>query len=302
MIRRRLMLVMLTSSLLAACQPVATRPGQSTAAPAPAGTLLFEDDFDSDALDRSKWMVVGPDLWVNNEQQAYIDSPDTIHILPAGSIAGAQGGVLAIQPKYQPGYRTPSGRTADFVSGRITTRGKFDFTYGTASARIKMPDAKGAWPAFWMLGNGEWPATGEIDIMEYVGEKDWISSALHGPGYSGDTPLVARHVFTNGSDVTDWHIYSVDWSPDEILFRIDGTPTYRVTRAMVERHGRWAFDNPKYLLLNFALGGAYPSGVNGIETPYSGLPQATVDRIRRGNIAMYVDWVRVEGTERKADR
>ncbi len=286
------------SGLLASCQPAAlSDTAMRSAADAPvaqARTMLFEDNFDSATLDRNKWVVVGPDFWVNNEQQAYIDSPETIRFLPAGSVQGAEDGVLLLQPKYEPGFKTPTGRTADFVSGRITTRGKFDFTHGTASARIKMPDAVGVWPAFWLLGNGEWPDTGEIDIMEYVGEKDWTAVALHGPGYSGDTPLVNRYFFKDGTDVTDWHVYSVDWSPQQIVFKIDGKPTYRATRAMVEHYGRWAFDNPKFVLLNFALGGAYPSKTNGITKPYDGLPQETVDRIRRGDIAMYVDWVRVE--------
>ncbi|WP_420605814.1 glycoside hydrolase family 16 protein [Novosphingopyxis sp.] len=269
--------------------------------PAPAalplalsGPLMFADEFDSGALDRGKWNVVGPEFWVNNEQQAYVDSPDTVRVLPAGTIAGADGGVLALKPTFSKGFETPSGRPADFLSGRITTRDKFDFTYGTASARIKMPDAQGVWPAFWLLGYGEWPASGETDIMEYVGEKDWTGVALHGPGYSGETPLVNKYFFRDDTDVTDWHVYSVDWTPDQILFKLDGHPTYRVTRPMVEHYGKWAFDGPQFIILNFALGGAYPFKTNGIEQPYNGIPEATVRQIQRGQIAMYVDWVHVE--------
>ena len=261
-----------------------------------AEALLFSDEFDGPGLDRSKWNVIGPTFWVNNEQQAYIDAPETVHLLPAGRVEGAEGGVLVLKPVFREGFRTPGGRTADFVSGRIDTRGKFDFTHGRAAARIRMPAAVGIWPAFWLLGNGEWPPTGEIDIMEYVGEADWTGVALHGKGYSGETPLVNKYFFADGTDATGWHEYSVEWSPQEILFKVDGRLTYRATRAMVEHYGRWNFDTPQHVILNFALGGAYPFKTNGVETPYNGLPADTVERIERGELEMQVDWVRVHAS------
>lgn len=255
--------------------------------------LIFADEFDSGTLDRGKWNVVGPVFWVNNEQQAYVDSGETIRLLPAGSVAGAEGGVLVLQPQYRKSFATPSGRTADFISGRITTRDKFEFTYGRAAARIRMPDAVGVWPAFWLLGNGKWPDTGEIDIMEYVGERDWVGVALHGPGYSGETPLVNKYFLNGGVDVTGWHVYAVEWTPRQMVFKFDEQTIYRVTRPMVEHYGAWVFDTPKFVILNFALGGAYPFKTNGIRQPYNGLPTETVRRIKGNEIAMEVDWVRV---------
>ena len=256
---------------------------------AEADTLIFSDEFNTGTLDRSKWNVEGPTFWVNNEQQAYIDSAETVHFKPAPGTDG----VLVLQPRYHPGFETPAGRKADFVSGRINTAKKFDFTYGRAVARIRMPDAVGVWPAFWLLGYGDWPHGGEIDIMEYVGEKDWTGVALHGPGYSGETPLVNKFFFPRDTDVTQWHEYSVEWTKDALLFKVDGRLTYRVTRPMVEHYGRWAFDGPQYVILNFALGGAYPFKTNGIKQPHNGLPAETVERIKAGAIAMEVDWVRV---------
>ena len=165
------------------------------------------------------------------------------------------------------------------------------FTYGTAAARMKLPEGSGYWPAFWALGGGNWPETGEIDIMEYVGEKDWIGVALHGPGYSGETPLVNKYFFPEGQDVTDWHVYSVDWTSEGFDFRVDGRLVYRVSKPMVEHYGEWAFDNPKFIILNFALGGAYPYKTNGVEEPYNGLPASTVDLIKEGKAEVLVDWV-----------
>ncbi|MAK97727.1 MAG: hypothetical protein CL807_02470 [Citromicrobium sp.] len=258
-------------------------------------TLLWADEFNEAELDRDHWNVIGTDFWVNNEQQAYVDAPEVLSIVD--DVEGADGGVLMLRPVYAPGTDPHPDRKADFLSGRVESQGKFDFTHGRAEARIKMPDAEGVWPAWWMLGNDRWPDTGEIDIMEYVGEKDWIGVALHGPGYSGETPLVNKYFFADGEDVTDWHVYAVEWKKDELVFQVDGRTVYRVTRPMVEHYGEWSYDNPKYLILNFALGGAYPFKTNGVEEPYNGLPQATVDKIKSGDVAMLVDWVRAYAPE-----
>lgn len=258
---------------------------------APERELLFADEFNGGALDRDKWIVIGPDFWVNNEQQAYIDDPSTIAF--RSDVPGAEGGALVLRPVFKPGADPKAERNAPFVSGRIESQGKFDFQHGRAEARIKLPDNVGVWPAFWLLGNDRWPDTGEIDIMEYVGEKDWIGVALHGPGYSGETPLVNKFFFPEGVDVTDWHTYAVEWTDEQIDFLIDGHVTYRVTRPMVENYGEWRFDNEKYLILNFAMGGAYPFKTNRIEEPYNGVPQATVEAVKRGEVEMLVDWVRV---------
>ncbi|WP_324720344.1 glycoside hydrolase family 16 protein [Salinimicrobium sp. HB62] len=253
-------------------------------------TLFFED-FSQNSLDRTKWNVIGTDFHVNNEQQAYYDSTATIYTVKGEEAQGAKSGALVLQAHYSPNFTTINGKNFDFISGRINTRDKVMFTYGTAAARMKLPEGAGFWPAFWALGGGDWPATGEIDIMEYVGETDWIGVALHGPGYSGETPLVNKYFFPEGESVTDWHVYSVDWTPEGFEFKVDGRLIYRVTKPMVENYGKWAFDNPKFLIVNLALGGAYPYKTNLVEEPYNGLPQSTVDLIKAGKAKVLVDWV-----------
>ena len=262
------------------------------AAQAAPRTLFFED-FAGTELDRSRWNVEVTGRTVNNEQQAYVDSTETISLVTGPQAAGAAN-ALILRPLHRPGFKTSDGRSFDFLSGRINTRGKFEFTYGTAAARMKLSSGAGLWPAFWALGTGPWPATGEIDVMENVGERDWTSVALHGPGYSGDTPLVHRRPFKTPDDITNWHVYSVDWAPDELVFKVDDVEIYRVTRAMVEKYGRWAFDNPKFLILNLALGGGFPNSVNKVKAPYFGLPESTVELIKTGKADTLVDWVRVQ--------
>ena len=262
-------------------------------APANPPAAIFFDDFSTGQLDRSKWNVIVTGRTVNNEQQAYVDSADTIGVGNGPETSGAENGALIIRARRRPGFKTADGRAFDFISGRLESRSKVEFTYGTAAARIKLTAGAGLWPAFWALGTGRWPATGEMDIMENVGDPTWTNVALHGPGYSGNTPLVSRQHFTRGGDITGWHIYSMDWTTDALVFKVDGAEQYRVTRTMVEQYGQWAYDNPKFLIVNLALGGQYPRSVNKITEPYPGLPQSTVDLIASDQALMVVDWVRV---------
>jgi beta-glucanase (GH16 family) len=287
MFRPRLKFLCISFLLTASCN-IDAQTGQGKTAKA---DTVFFDDFSGKTLDRTKWNVEITGNTYNNEQQAYVDSLTTLFFSSDNETMGAHKGALIIQGLYKPGFVSKQGKTYDFLSARINTRGKVEFVNGTAAARIKLTAGPGLWPAFWALGTGRWPDTGEIDIMEYVGEPDWTSVALHGPGYSGNTPLVSKAFFSSPTDVTAWHIYSVDWTSDGFIFKLDGKVTYTVTRAMIERYGAWAYDNPKFLILNLALGGGYPAGVNKVTTPYNGIPQSTVDIIKKGEAKLIVDWV-----------
>ena len=259
---------------------------------AKSDTVFFED-FNGKKLDRKKWNVEVTGNTVNDEQEAYVDSVSVLSIVHGKAAEGAKKGALLIKAVYHPGYTSKEQKKYDFLSGRINTQKKMEFTYGTASARMKMAYGAGLWPAFWALGNGKWPDCGEIDMMETVGDSSWISNALHGPNYFGNTPIVYRYIFPPKTNVNEWHIYSVDWTKDKMVFKTDGKVTYSVPRTMVEHYGRWAFDNPKFIILNFALGGGYPNGVNKITSPYNGISQATVDKIKAGQARVLVDWVLV---------
>ncbi len=282
--------------LIAASGMAVARADNSAPQPQPsASPVVFSDEFTGPALDGAKWNVVVSGETVNDEQQAYVDSAETIALVGADIAVGASSGALAIRTRYKPGFTTPQGKKFDFISGRIDTRGKFDFAYGVAEARIKLTAGPGLWPAFWALGNGDWPATGEMDILENVGDRTWTNFALHGPGYSGGKALTARKYFQSGAGITDWHVYSMTWTPTALAFAVDGQEAYRVTRATVEERGRWTYDNPKHLIVNQAIGGVYPHAVNGTNAPYLGVPQRTVDLVKSDRAVMLVDWVRVTG-------
>ncbi len=285
--QRRILVAILAAGVLG-CLPA---QGQTAGGGEP--NVVFFDDFNEPQIDRGKWNVIVTGQTVNNEQQAYVDSNEVLTIVAGDDANGAQKGALLIKGVWKPGFVSRQGRAYDFISGRMDTRGEFECAYGTWEARMKLPAGAGLWPAFWALGTGRWPDTGEIDVMENVGDPNWISVALHGRGYSGNTPLVSRFRFADGNDITGWHVYAVDWAPDKLVFKVDGAAIYTATRDMVTRYGAWAFDNPKFVILNLALGGDYPAAVNGATTPYRGLPEATVQFIKDGKARVLVDWVRV---------
>ncbi|RYU91173.1 glycoside hydrolase family 16 protein [Mucilaginibacter terrigena] len=276
-------LFLLSALLMASTACIAQSPKKDT---------VFFEDFSGKTLDRNKWNVEITGHTVNDEQQAYVDNGATIYTIN-GKAEGATRGALVLKALYKPGHTSAEGKKYDFVSGRINTRDKMMFTYGSASARMKVTGGGGMWPAFWALGNGKWPDCGEIDIMETVGDATWVSHALHGPGYFGNTPLVYRAAFPSGINATQWHTYSVDWTANSITFKVDGKVTYTATKQMAQKYGKWAFDNPKFLILNFALGGGYPNSVNKVDKPYYGLSQASVNKIKTGNAKVYIDWVLV---------
>lgn len=167
------------------------------------------------------------------------------------------------------------------TSARIITKHRVTARYGRVEARIKVPAEAGTWPAFWMLGHDidevGWPSCGEIDVMEYVAvDPCRVHGTLHGPGYSG-LDGGAGSTRDLGFQLADaFHRYAVLWSPTAVQWLVDDQPYHQLTPADVP--GPWPFDHDFYLLLNLAVGGAWPG--NASATP--ALPAT-----------MLVDWVEV---------
>ncbi|MEO6499178.1 MAG: hypothetical protein ABIN95_09205, partial [Mucilaginibacter sp.] len=117
--------ILLTGALLTACSPA-----KSTYTASNNGKVVFFDDFSTPMLDRAKWNAEVTGIHVNNELQAYVDSPATIYM--TNDVEGAQNGALVLQAISSPNFKTGDGRNFNFISGRVNTKNKFDFTYGTA--------------------------------------------------------------------------------------------------------------------------------------------------------------------------
>ena len=160
--------------------------------------------------------------------------------------------------------------------GRILTADRFAQRYGRFEARLKIPKGQGIWPAFWMLGadlpTNAWPSAGEIDVMENVGfEPHRVHGTVHGPGYSGGEGLTSTWQHPQGWSIADdFHTFAVDWAPGSITWSVDGQVYHQVTPASTGGD-LWVFDKPFFLILNVAVGGAWPGYPDGSWPPPEGM-------------------------------
>jgi len=242
--------------------------------PVPVYGLIWSDEFEGPAgqlPSSGKWIFDTGTDWGNNQLEWDTDLPTNVSLDGQGNLA-----ITARREEF-------SGQS--YTSGRIKTKGLFERRYGRFEARIKLPVGQGIWPAFWMLGNDidgvHWPNCGEIDIMEYRGQEPQIlHGSVHGPGYSGDGALTKTHVLGQGGFTFSFHEFAVEWSPQGIIWFIDGYAYHTVTSIDLPAGTNWVFDHPFFLLLNLAVGGDWV-GPPDITTEF---PQT-----------MLVDYVRVYG-------
>ncbi|MEU7902871.1 family 16 glycosylhydrolase [Actinoplanes sp. NPDC049118] len=218
------------------------------------GGITWQDEFNGAAgapIDASKWKFdIGGGGWGNNERQYYTNSTSNVS-------QDGQGHLAITARKENPGNYQCHYGTCQYTSGRILTADKFSQRYGRFEAGIKVPKGQGIWPAFWMLGGNNWPTTGEIDIMENVGkEPNTVYGTVHGPGYSGGEGIGGNRNI--GAPLSNaFHNYSVEWSPNLIVWFLDGSEYFRVTPASLGGD-QWVFDHAFFMILNVAVGGNWP--------------------------------------------
>ena len=242
----------------------------------------FRDEFNGtngSAVDPAKWTPeIGGSGWGNQELEYYTNSTANAYLDGAGSLvikAIKLNAPLTLSCWYGP---------CQYTSARLITKGKFDLRNGRFEARIKVPGGQGVWPAFWLLGSNidtvGWPQCGEIDIMENIGrEPSTIHGTIHGPGYSGANGIGAPYTLPNSkSFAADFHVYTLEWSSNEIRWYVDGQLYKTVTPKNIPTGSQWVFDHPFFMILNFAVGGEWPGNPDGTTV----FPQT-----------MVVDYVRV---------
>ena len=225
--------------------------------------LVWSDEFDySGAVDPNKWhhqtQIPEGGNWYNGEVQHYTNKL---------SNSFTENGVLKIKAIKE--NFTDQNVSKAYTSARLNS--KFSFAYGRVDIKAKIPTQQGTWPALWLLGknitepggyfsaaNGTtpWPACGEIDMMEHgitpSQPTGYIQSALHTPASFGNT---INHGGTIANNLgSDFHVYSMNWSPNQITFLLDGVAFYTY-KPLVKNASNWPFTAEQYLLMNIAMGG-----------------------------------------------
>lgn len=248
-----------------------------------AWRLVWSDEFNGakgSTIDPAKWDAqTGGSGWGNRELEYYTDSKKNAYLDGRGSLV-----LKAIKETLPPEFNCWYG-PCQYTSARLFTKKKFTQAYGRFEARIKLPFGQGIWPAFWLLGDNidttGWPACGEIDIMENIGrEPSTVHGTLHGPGYSGEFGVGAAHTLPHSVRFADaFHTFAIEWEPNVIRWYVDGKLYQTRTPADLPAGAKkWVYDHPFFIILNLAVGGAWP-----------GNPDATTTFPQK----MLVDYVRV---------
>lgn len=248
------------------------------AAPQRVLRLVWSDEFngpDGSPPDPAKWRVLQKGSgFGNDELQSYTSRRVNVH--------QEKGNLVIVARKER--YKGRDGITRAYTSARLETQGLYARKYGRIEARIKLPGGQGIWPAFWMMGADykevDWPACGEIDIMEKVGfEPSTVHGTLHAEGYSGSNALGSEYTLPNGEKLSDnFHVFAVEWEENAIRFYVDDVLFATRTPASIPEGAQWPFNRPFFLLLDLAVGGHWP-GAPDATTPFPA--------------TMLVDYVRV---------
>ncbi|MFP4661685.1 MAG: family 16 glycosylhydrolase [Halanaerobiales bacterium] len=223
--------------------------------------LVWSDEFDGDKIDTDIWNFAKgngpdwnqdgePDAWGNEEAQYYTE--DNAYI---------EDGKLVIEAREE--VRVDMGKTLNYTSARLNTKGKYNFKYGRIEVRAKLPEGgQGIWPAIWLLGSNDdtvtWPACGEIDIMEYLGhEPSVIHGTSHGPVSAGPG-IGHKYELPGGEKFSDgYYDFILEWDENELEFYVDDV-LYHVINKHEAGEDDWVFDHDFYMILNLAVGGSWP--------------------------------------------
>lgn len=236
---------------------------------APKWKLVWQDDFKKDGfLDPAKWSKIprGRADWNN-----YMSSRDDLYEVKDGNLI--LHGIVNDRRDLD---------TAEYITGGVWTKDKFSVKYGKVEIRAKLGEARGSWPAFWMLSQddkyGRYPKNGEIDIMEHLNYDSVVYQTIHSHYTLNLNPENPPQRFTTVPiDREGYNTYGVEFYPDKIVFTVNGEPTLTYPKIETELEGQFPFDQAYYLLMDMQLGGGWVGGVDPATLP----------------VQMEIDWVKV---------
>lgn len=234
--------------------------------------LVWSDEFDKNGSpDETKW----------SHEKGYIRNKELQYYTQDRSEnAKVENGRLVITARND--SMAEGGQVYPVTSASLITKGKGEWTYGRIEVRAQIPSSLGTWPAIWMLGKNisqvGWPACGEIDILEHVGYMpDTVHFNVHTAKYNHVKRTGKGAKIYQPNTEKDFHVYAVEWTKEKIDWFMDGKKvfTYQNEGTGIDS---WPFDQPQYLILNLAIGGAW-GGQKGVDL--KSLPQRfLIDYVR----------------------
>jgi beta-glucanase (GH16 family) len=218
--------------------------------------LVWSDEFETPGTpDSRKWSYdVGGHGFGNNELQFYTKGrPENARV---------EGGKLIVEARKEP------WEGSGYTSAKLVSRGKQSWLYGKFEVSAKLPKGRGTWPAIWMMPekdtHGGWPASGEIDIMEHVGfDPGVVHGSVHTEAYNHVIGTQKSNKMAVPDAMDTFHNYTVEWTPDSLLFFIDGK-RYHSFANEHKTYKEWPCDHPFYMILNIAVGGNW-GGQKGVD-------------------------------------
>jgi beta-glucanase (GH16 family) len=234
--------------------------------------IVWSDEFNGTSIAATNWTFDignGSDGWGNNELEYYTSLPQNAYV------SNGLLNIVALNQSYD-GY--------NYTSARMLSEGLFSCQYGRLEWRAKLPAGTGTWPALWLLGNNinsiGWPDCGEIDVVENNGSNP---ATVQGSLHSGSDET-GYYNFLNGDSVTNFHIYTLDWSTNAILYYVDGH-LYETQTGWSDSYAAYPFpfNQPFFIIMNLAIGGNYLSNPSA----------ATINAGTTFPAAMQVDYVRL---------
>ena len=242
----------------------------------------WTDEFSGSDLD-PVWNHRGRDYVGSNRRSCSKGDPSAVQV---------DGGAVRLSVIKDPdattrcmigGRDTTAGRFAYRLNGHIGTQGAFSYLYGIAAARMKFHRLRGQHGAFWLQPTGGlYPGAvgSEIDVVEYFGDhhpQGGLAAFMH--RYDGKRRVTSGGWVTNQASYLktrrdgwskNYHVFSVEWTPRTLVFRIDGLETARMSGSGIS-------DVRQFPILSL------------IAADYE-IPKITERRLPQH---MYVDWVRV---------
>ena len=149
----------------------------------------------------------------------------------------------------------------EYTAASLVMKKEHAFMYGKLEVRAKIDAQTGLWPAIWTLGvNGNWPANGEVDLMEYYDNKILANFAIaskNGNGAIWDSHKRSLDSLGGEKWAKAFHVWTLIWDENKMEIYVDDILLNDIDldKTFNKSDGKNPFRQPHYVLLNLALGG-----------------------------------------------